>query len=381
MAKPRTPHRIGRFAWYACALILTGLAIGTELDFATRTRPALAGLVPEPFRAHAYLPLAAGAIEAGNLDEGEKLAKSSLLARPIPAENASLLALLAQRQGDTALASQALTVAAGRSWRDPVAQTAVIYAALDAQDWRVLAERIDALNRTGQAQLIPLEPFIALLDSPEGRAEIARRFVQDRNWLNRFLQLGQSGQIPPILFGATLQNIHALGGEVDCVRLSAAAATLVRQGESSSAEQLWGGQCAVAAEGMKPGFRPLGGNLPPGPFEWFYPDAPGLSRSFEETSSAWALSFRHRDNLRAKLAERFLKLTPGRHVIRLGPASNLRDASLFAHVRCIARGDIILSETPLNSIIEFDVPDDCPVQELSLRVSRGRGEGVDVLVE
>ena len=370
-----------RLAWVAILIGVAAIAVGSQLDFATRTRPELAILVPEPFRAHAYAPLAKSALEGSRGEEARQLAQSLIRQRPIPAESGSTLAIAAQMLDNPELASRALTTSASRGWRDPVAQTAVVYTALYAKDWQMLAERIDALHRTGNPTLVPSHIMNEVLATDKGQRALAERLSEDRSWLVRFLRMGQTGEIASEAFGRTMQHVHRLGGEPDCLQLESVARKLLSQGEAHAADSVWAGPCEVNANLSVTGFLPPIDKSPSGPLEWTFPNAPGLQRSFQISEGAGVLNYRHSDGLRAVLAERFLSLSAGTHTIRLTPGTDLESSRVFFRVKCMGGARAMIGSGELQGTQNIVVPSNCPVQRAELSVTRGQGKNMGVSIE
>jgi hypothetical protein len=354
------------------------LALFMQLDFATRSRPALSSAVPAAFRAHSYEPLTSAALEMERDRVARNLAVELVFSRPVPAESLSLLAISADRTGESALAAQSISLAASRGWREPLGQSAVIYAALDAEDWRVAAERVDALQRSGHAELVSHDMMVQLLQTELGREALTARFVTDRNWFTRFLNMGRSGDLPPGIFADTVQLFHRADGQADCNQLSSVARRLLDRGDFGAAWMVWDGACARVAEERLSGFRPADRSTVVGPFDWAYPGSPGLSRSWQEVDGRWVMNFRHNDPLRAVLTERFMRLKTGNHTLQLDSGSNVK-SDLTVRVRCVDPRIPLVRDQPLEGALTFEVPENCPVQRMTLLTTRGTGEGLAVI--
>jgi len=373
--------RYARFAWVVVLLGVAAITVGSQLDFATRTRPEIAVLVPEPFRAHAYAPLAKAALKANRGEDARRLAQALIRQRPIPAESGTMLAIAAQMLDNPELASRALTTSASRGWRDPVAQTAVVYAALYAQDWQMLLERFDALYRTRNSQLVPSYILNDMLSTDGGQRAFAKRLSEDRNWLARFLNMGLRGDINSEALVKTMDDVHTLEGEPDCLQLVTVARKLLSHGEATAADGVWGGRCEMNANVPITGFRPPSDTSSFGPLEWTFPSSPGLGRSFKIHKGIGVLDYRHSDALRAVLAERFLTLPAGTHTIQLGPNVALEGSLIFFRIECIGGGSPMIQASQIQGTQKFAVPSDCPVQRLALSVTKGMGKGLRVIID
>ena len=124
--------KVWSLVWWGALLLVASACIGLQLDRQARRDPALAAMVPPPFRNFSQVHIALETIERN--DARRALAESRLLlARsPVPAENLSALALAAAGAQDAPLAERTLLAAAGRGWRDPLAQYFVADAAMRA---------------------------------------------------------------------------------------------------------------------------------------------------------------------------------------------------------------------------------------------------------
>jgi uncharacterized protein HemY len=137
---------IGRAAWIALLAAIALVTTFAQLDRAARFAPDLAASVPAPFRGFAAEQLARKSIGADDAEESLRAARALLRARPMPAENLTLLARAELLAGDEEAALAALQAAAGRGWREPFAQRAMAEAALESGDAQVAEQRIAALR-------------------------------------------------------------------------------------------------------------------------------------------------------------------------------------------------------------------------------------------
>ena len=161
------------------ALGLATLAWGSGVDRMARTSPALAQIVPEPLRARAWRSEASLAL-LRQANTAEALAERAVRADPIDPASTSLLGAARFAGGDGPGAAAAFRVAGALGWRDQPTQLYWLLAALQAGDYPVATERLDALLR--QAPVYPQAPALLgrLGATPGGRAGWRSGWRHDR---------------------------------------------------------------------------------------------------------------------------------------------------------------------------------------------------------
>ena len=229
---------IGRVLWLASLAALAGLSSLAQLDRAARSQPALAALVPAPFRGFAAERLTEQAIIAQDgataVDEARRLVR----ARPLPAEHMRLLSQAAALNGDSELALAAMAAATTRGWRDPVAQLAAGQSALLQGEYDAAAQRIGALSAIGALPEQRDALLAALLALPEGRAAFARQLVTPSRWRDNGISMATQ-VVPPDQLAPTLAQAQEEGAALPCDRLAAIAAS----GNAAQAALFWPGNC------------------------------------------------------------------------------------------------------------------------------------------
>ena len=366
-----------RLGSWAICLVIAICAIGTQLDFATRTNPELASVVPKPFKAHAYAPLARRSLKSQEqASNTSPFVNHLVLARPVPAETLSILAVSENRRGAAATASRAITAGAERGWRDQAAQLAMGFAALDVKDWTILAQRVDALERTG-FDTSKTALWQALLQSPSGRSALASRLIQERNWLDELLADAHSKQSANEI-AKTVDLIHQADGWVDCKALSRASRRWMRQKKFEAAAELWGGRCVEARQDFGDGFVPPEAVM--GPTDWIYPRRPGLRRSFSRNDqSVWAISYRNNEQFRLLLAERYLMLDEGNYVAKFGGGFD-QSAPISLQIACEDENRSLVHGPVQTASQSFEVPAGCSAQRLRIMVEQGAGELITLTI-
>lgn len=231
---------IGRILWLAAIIAVALVTAAVQIDKRAESIPALAGVVPEPFRNYAQTRIAAAAL-AGK-DEQAALAEAERLVRrrPLPAEYLTLLAASQVKAGQVERAGRTIQVAATRGWREPVAQVAMLRLALANADRPEAARRYAALflrDSTPDALLLELGP--AVFAGPEADAAAARDtiiavVVGGERWHTAFLRRG-ARLMPPAAFAAIAEGSMARGVQFDCRVLKISVDGLARRDSEAAA--------------------------------------------------------------------------------------------------------------------------------------------------
>ena len=233
---------IGRIIWLTGLTAMALVASLAQLDRAARSQPALAALVPAPFRGFAAERLTERAIIAKDAQTALGEARRLVRARPLPAEHMRLLSQAAALGGDTELALAAMGAATSRGWRDPVAQVAAGQSALLQGEFDAAAQRIGALFAVGMLPEQRDALLAALLAQPDGRAAFARQLVTPSRWRENAISMATQ-LVPPDRLAPTLAMAQAEGAALPCDRLAAIAASYTASGSAEQAALFWPGHC------------------------------------------------------------------------------------------------------------------------------------------
>ena len=233
---------IGRIVWLAGLTALAMVATLAQLDRAARSQPALAALVPAPFRGFAAEQLTERAIIAKDAATALGEARRLVQARPLPAEHMRLLSQAAALKGESELALSAMAAATTRGWRDPVAQVAAGQSALLQGEYDAAAQRIGALFAVGEPPEQRDALLAALLAQPAGRAAFARKLVTPSRWRENGISMATQ-VVPPDQLAPTLAMAQAEGAALPCDRLATIAASYTASGSAAQAALFWPGNC------------------------------------------------------------------------------------------------------------------------------------------
>jgi hypothetical protein len=217
-----------RALWIALMILLGCVAFGTEMDRASRRQPALATLVPEPFRAFAQENLTMVNVRSADPDRALAEARTLVTRSPMPAEHLTLLAIALERQGNREGSALLVQHAARRGWRDPIAQQAMFDIALAANDPVEASHRFAALFALREQQAPLLDMRNRLLARPEGRATLAEALAAGGRWTKAFLQ-GTMGEMDDAT-AAVIVDALRRGARFDCAVTPQLKKVFIRRG-------------------------------------------------------------------------------------------------------------------------------------------------------
>lgn len=203
-----------RAIWIGLMALVAILATGAELDRAARRAPAIAGIVPVPFRSFAQEQLTIATVRSAPPAEALHAAELLVRRRPVPSEHLSLLAIAQERAGRTDKSGLLVQMAARRGWRDPIAQQAMFAIALNAGDHAESSRRLAAMWALQDHQAPLADPTNKLLATEQGRAAMAETLKAGGRWLPAFLT-GAPIQAP-VQVAQTLALADRLGARFDC---------------------------------------------------------------------------------------------------------------------------------------------------------------------
>lgn len=371
-------RRIRRGAWWAL-LGATGIvAAFAQFDQQSRSNTGLALFVPRPFQSQAALQLTMLLLDMGN---GQALSEAETLLRnnPVPAESLVLYGIAANANGKPDQANRAVFLAAGRGWREPLAQAAMFEAAMSAGKQSAALDRLVALWRVGIRDQRIVEVFQRLAKEEEGRKALVERLRTDKAWRDGFISWGRYS-LGPREFSQILATGIASGLSFECSELSDATGGLLRMGDLSSVQQVWANKCAANAKSLSTtvdfGFQPENARVSPA--NWSYPDKFGLTRSLASSGGNTTMTANNSEPLQALVAERHAALAPGRYSLTVRAPQKTSEgnpALARIEVACVRPGGQISAAIQTSSpdgSSSFFIPDaDCAVQRYRVYMRRG----------
>lgn len=170
---------------------------------------------------------------------------AAVAASPLDAGASALLGAVALKAGDPVAAHEAFAVSARLGWRNRAAQLYWVGVGLEAQDYALAAERLDALLRTGQRSAAIDAAILQLEASPAGRAALAAQLLPAPGWRDAFIASTAALSGTPLARRiAVLQRARVGGMPIDCKAVAATVRTLFARGATASAANLWHATCA-----------------------------------------------------------------------------------------------------------------------------------------
>lgn len=226
-----------RIGWYGLLACVAVGAAGLQLDRQSASSPAIAPLVPEPFRSTAQARIVATALSGDDAGAALTEARKLVARRPIPAQNLRLLALAQFKAGEIEQGSLSIQLSARRGWRDVAAQEAMARLALGAGDMPEAARRFTALlarQETPDALLVELGQ--AIFGEPGGAARTTMGDIvaNSERWSSLFLRRGPQ-VMPPDAFSEVAIASIKRGMAFDCAEFDRAVRALEVRGEGPAA--------------------------------------------------------------------------------------------------------------------------------------------------
>lgn len=379
---------VRKLAWIAVCLI-AGLAIAVlQFDREARRNPAFATLVPEPMRGFAAEQAIARGLADGGGERIYGQAVALVARRPVPSENLTLLSLAAARTERIEVANGAIILAAGRGWRDPVAQNVMVRGAIAAGEWQAAADRLTALWAARVDDDVVSEATSLAMAQPEVRAIFAGKLGENPEWQRRFVQWAGAYLVPDTLAEVVAAAVDG-GAQFDCARLAPIARRHLATGAVSASARMWTGPCALQARPEPEAFSFASGDQGQlaGPFDWVFPERGGVRRNIRKIGERWVLEYENTEPLRVLLAKRYSRLTPGSYTVRLvgqGDAVAGVDVVQLSMLCLDGEGRQTLiarmgwSQWPEQVAVP---PEGCDVQLSRLVAWPGSNRGVDLSVE
>ena len=367
------------------ALGLATLAWGSGFDRMTRAAPRLAQIVPEALRANAWRAEATRALEQ-NPNRAEALAARAVVADPIDPASSSLLGAARFARSDGPGAAAAFRVAGALGWRDQETQLYWMLAALQASDYPVATERLDALLRQ-----TPNHPQGGMLlgqlgATPAGRTALAKRLAARSSWFHVYLSTFD-GVSPAQLAdrAAVLEESAMAPAKVTCTEIGPLAGALYGQDRAVEARRLRRSHCGARQALLADGGFDAARLNETSPFAWQFMGEGGLDLRLEPTAQGAGRSNVGQTLFAAStLPQRrviaFQSVQLGVGSYRLAWAANDADGGptsrIAARLTC-KRGEGAWPGSAVSSdglrTAEVEVPAGCAVQWLELAIDPGSG--------
>lgn len=308
----------------ACSVLVFAYALavwGSGFDRLSARDPALARLVPGPFRAQALRSETLAALARAEKVRTPALAEEALRADPLEALSLSLLGSARLVAGDAESADAAFRIAAARGWRDLFAQLYWFDRAIELGDRRSAALRFDAIMRA-HPDFTDRDLLLETLErDEEGRAALAERLAESPRWAHGYFQDGGDVNTQTLVLRARVaQQVAALGRPLGCTIPRPLALALLDRGRRREAAALWQANCSAGgpADGLSDGgfeeFVRQGSNAP---FGWRrHPRGDVTVDLIDAGGGNFAVRARNAASATRLLLSQALALESGRYVVR-----------------------------------------------------------------
>jgi hypothetical protein len=229
------------------AVVYAAVAVANGADRIAATKEAKALRFPRALAVESLGLAGERAIADARYDDALAIARSAVARSPIEPSSTALLGAAWLGKGDEDRAREAFTVAGKLGWRVPLTQAYWMRAALEAEDARIAALRLDALLRQQPALLAEDRLFAPIEATAEGRAALVSRLASRPPWLADYVNdHGAASREAMLRRAAVLLMLAATGQRLGCDMIRPAAVRLVVLNEPATAQQVWRAHCGNA---------------------------------------------------------------------------------------------------------------------------------------
>lgn len=360
-------------------------AFGSGVDRMSEARPGLAAASPEVFHAFTARRLAVEELRRNRPDSAVSHARRAVQRDPIDAQSSGLLgaALLAAGKNDSA--RMAFTVSGALGWREPLTQSYWMSVALEQGDFRIAAQRLDAILRQSP-EYDGRQEMLALFEaSPDGREELVKRLADVPVWLGTYFRDANGVPLPNRQARAAVALRLPEAGVRDCSLVAGLSSALTSEGNYALGRSLWRAHCLAPGEDglVNNGDFELSGLVKPkNAFDWIWTEDGAVELGIGKMPgfSGQALSLTNRAPGHRVFATQLIALIPGRYRInwRARDAAGKPATGISVGVVCNPDSLATLAAASVDDrtaqfSAPFEVPASCPGQWLKL----GIGEGVE----
>jgi tetratricopeptide (TPR) repeat protein len=236
-----------RFVITAALGVFAFAAAANGLDRMSRGSPALERLVPAPFRAASDRAAAVVALSRNRGQDAEKLARAAVARDPVDPDSAALLGSAYALRGNDSGAEPAYRVAARLGWRNVAVQLYWFEAALQRQDYRLAADRADAVLRVYPAFPQAISLLAPLEQDPRGKNVLIQHLARQPPWLSMFVNVPKGMPSEALTRRADLLTaLGSSGHPVGCRPIYNFVTMVLRAGDRTRAVAAWNANCPEA---------------------------------------------------------------------------------------------------------------------------------------
>lgn len=240
---------LGRIGKVGALTGLAGLAVLALLsgsDRQSRLFPNSPSLIGWPYdtgaaRAEAILAY----VQTGPVS-AIRHARRAIISDPLSVQAVSILGRAQLYSDDLANARQTFMVAGQLGWRDEMTQIYWLDQAIQANNFKTAAERLDALLRQSPDD-VNRDKFLAVVSAtPEGREALSKRLKLAPNWAHPYLT--EVSSLGPSELTQRIDVLKRTGsGLWDCSSTGNIAQTLIDANRFDEAQSVWRQNCATSA--------------------------------------------------------------------------------------------------------------------------------------
>jgi tetratricopeptide (TPR) repeat protein len=235
---------VSRVLSLAVIAAFAAAALASGLDRVSAQAPGLERLVPVPFRAQADRSAAATALDRKDNAAALASSRDAVATDPVDPDATAFLGSALMQVGRTQDAARTFRVAAQFGWRNVQTQAFWYDAALQAGDYGVAAERLDALLRVHTRLVDQTELLKPMESDPTAQKALAARLQLAPPWLPAYLRLDDD--TPSDVLDRRLAVVSQLDSshfQIGCETAAPFARTLLDDGRRHDAETVWNANC------------------------------------------------------------------------------------------------------------------------------------------
>ena len=263
---------VGRVILTALIAVFAAAAVANGVDRLSAGSPGLERMVPVPFRAQADRSAASTAFDRKDGAAALASARDAVDTDPVDPDATAWLGSALSLIGRDEDAQRTFRIAARFGWRNVETQAYWYSVALQAGDYEVAAERLDALLRV-HPRLVDQPDLLKPMESdPTALKALAARLKLLPPWMEDYLDV--AADAPADVIDRRLAAISAVassGVPIGCDLVGDFTKTLVDTGRRHDAETLWNRSCpTMKVSGLiaDTTFAQVLNTTSPSPFSW-----------------------------------------------------------------------------------------------------------------
>lgn len=303
---------------------------------------------------------------------------------PLKANTMAILALSATQKKDDKLAASALTVAGSMGWHHSGVQAFWLQAALAAQDWKIAAQRLDALLRIDAPEVLWSDHMATLLAVPDGLKAMAVQAAKNPEWTSKALVSIDPARADRQTVANRLTLVETAwpqGLRIDCPALALLTNATVDTGLAVRGNDLWSRHCdpgSIEHDGVLNLSTSDSAEQTRSLFGWTAVSSGRFSVNLTTDDQHGAAIHVNSSSMTSEaVARRVLTLRPGKYRLSWKVESTEDPAShgISFLVRCNVPGTSQYNQVPFemndagNALTFTIAQQDCPMQDIRIVIS------------